>query len=366
MKKDIFINQLKKLVAFETVTGNFDENSRALDFVENLLPKNAFKQRFKNKNAEILVVSNTKSKSPDVGFLVHIDVVSGRSDQFKIVQKGEKLFGRGTSDMKFSIPIGVSLLNDLIEKKSKLSFSLAITTDEETGGYEGVTFLANKIKFQPKCLIVPDGGENLNFVDKSKGVCQVFVESKGAAAHASRPWMGKNALEPIVELTNKLIKKYSKNNSNETWKTTMNIGIIQGGISTNQVCSSALLKLDFRFPETESAERIMKEINSLAKGIKGNLTISAGSVGMPTFTDKNLPVVKEFLTAMKKAYGKTIIVKKTFGASDARHFAPFNIPILMMKPLAGEMHSEDEWVSINSCMKFYEGLETFLERIEKQ
>lgn len=361
MNKKIFIDQLKKLVSFETVTGNIDENSKALDYVESLLPKNVIKQRIKNKNAEILIASNTTSKSPDVGYLVHIDVVSGKPSQFKMQLKGDLAYGRGTSDMKFSIPIGIDLLKDILKNKPNISFSMVVTTDEETGGYEGGAFLANEFKFRLKCLIVPDGGTDLNFVNKSKGVCQVFVESKGAAAHASCPWAGTNAIEPLIKLTNKLIKRYGKNNKKENWKTTMNIGVIQGGTSTNQVCPNACLKLDFRFPETDSAKRIIKEVESLAKGIGGDLLITTGSVGMPTFTDKNLPIVKDFISAIGSAFGKDIKVKETYGASDARHFAPFNIPILMMKPIAGEYHSDNEWVSINSCLKFYDGLKKFIE-----
>lgn len=365
MNRQTFIKQLKDLVAFETVTGDIDSNSRALDYVEELLPKGITVKRIKNMNAEILLAGNTKSLSPDIGYLVHIDVISGQPDQFKMILKGDKAYGRGTGDMKFSIPMGIELLNDLLLSKSKVTYTLAITTDEETGGYEGGAFVANELMFRPKCLIVPDGGADLDFVDKAKGVCQVFIESKGSAAHASRPWLGANALEPIIELTSKLLKKYGQRSKSEMWKTTMNIGVIQGGSSTNQVCPNATLKIDFRYPETDSSERILNEVKSLMKSIGGNLTMSPGSVGLPTFTDKNLSIVRQFLSAMGKAYKRDIKVKETYGASDARHFAPFNTPILMMKPLAGEYHSDNEWVSINSCMKFYEGLRIFVNNYKK-
>ena len=75
-------------------------------------------------------------------------------------------YGRGVSDMKFSIPIGYMILNDLIRQKSKLSFAFVVTTDEETGGYEGTRYLVDKYGFKPKLLIVPDGGDGLVFVNK--------------------------------------------------------------------------------------------------------------------------------------------------------------------------------------------------------
>lgn len=365
MDKQKFIDQLKKLVAFETVTGNFEANSRALDYVQTLLEESVVLKRVKNKNAEILIASNVKTNSPNVAFMVHMDVVSAKKEQFSLVQKGDKLFGRGASDMKFSIPMGVSLLNDLVAKKSKLSFALVITTDEEVGGFDGGAFLAENLKFRPKCLLVPDGGDNLVFVEKAKGVCQVLITSIGRPAHASRPWMGKNAIDPLTKLSVRLLKLYDKNSLKETWNTTMNIGQIQGGMSTNQVCAEASLKLDFRYPETDSIKNILGIVTKLCKKIEPSLKVSTMSTGLPTFTNRKETVVQDFLASMETAFGKKIIVDKTYGASDARHFAKYNIPVLMMKPMGGEIHSETEWISIKSSMKFYMGLKLFLERISK-
>ncbi|NMC98111.1 MAG: M20 family metallopeptidase [Bacteroidales bacterium] len=358
MEKQQFIDQLKKLISFKTVSGDIEENSKALDFVESILPKSIFVKRVKNKNAEVLIASTVKGLKPKIGYLVHIDVVSGDAELFNPKVSGDKVYGRGSSDMKFSIPLGVYLLK--FAKENNIEFSLAITTDEEIGGYEGGMYLAKNLKFRPSCLIVPDGGDNLNFVNKSKGVCQIIVESKGATAHASRPWAGFNAINPLIILTNQLIKKYGKNSNKPNWKTTMNIGAIEGGKSVNQVCNNATIKFDFRYPESDSSERIVNEVKNIAKKISGNLIVTTASVGMPTFTNSKLPVVQKFISSMKDVYKKEIIIKETYVASDARHFSEFNIPILMMKPIAGEMHSENEWVSVTSALTFCRGLERFL------
>ncbi len=116
MDKDEFINQLTKLVSFETVSGDVTENSKALDFVQTLLDKRVIVKRIKNKNAEILIAGNSDSMSPDIGYMVHMDVVAAKPEQFKLKVQGDKLIGRGASDMKFSIPLGIALLNDLIYK----------------------------------------------------------------------------------------------------------------------------------------------------------------------------------------------------------------------------------------------------------
>ncbi len=364
MKKDLFLSQLTKLVSFETITGNVTENSKALDYVASLLNQKAIVKRIKNNQTEIFIAGNTNTQSPDIAYLVHMDVVSAKPEEFKLKIEGDKAFGRGTSDMKCSIPLGIELLNELILNKSKLTFALAITTDEETGGENGCGYLAEKLKLRPKCLIVPDGGDNLTFVNKSKGVCWLDVTSKGSPAHASRPWMGKNALEPLILLGKKLIEIYGKNSLKENWETTMNIGQIQGGISVNQVCPEAVMKLDFRFPEGNSVQKITEEVKSLAKKLGSNIEVTLASSTLPTFTDIELSVVKDFLSSMEKAYGQKIVISPAYGASDASHFAKYNTPVLMIKPMGGEIHSANEWVSTNSCLKFYDGLKIFLKRLE--
>lgn len=258
--------------------------------------------------------------------------------------------------------MGISLLNNLLGQNNSVSFTLAVTTDEEIGGPEGASYLAEKMKFRPKVLIIPDGGDNLTFVNKAKGVCWLIIKSTGRPAHASRPWKGKNAIEPLANLATDLIKIYGKNSLKENWNTTMNIGQIQGGISVNQVCPEAFMKLDFRYPENDSVSNIVSTVRRLAKKISPELNVEIDSTTLPTFTDKELPVVKKFVAAMEQVYRKKIVIAPTYGASDASSFAPFNIPILMMKPIGGEIHSANEWVSLSSCLKFYKGLDLFLRK----
>jgi succinyl-diaminopimelate desuccinylase len=357
MTKDTFIKQLGDLVAMKTLSGEIEVNSKALDYVERLIEKDIEVKRIKNGKAEVLLASTKPGNAPQYCYMVHMDVVAGRDDQFEMKVEGNKAIGRGTSDMKFSIPIGISLLNEA--KQKEIDFCLMVTTDEEVGGFEGGKFIADS-GFAPKAFIVPDGGEDLNFVDKAKGVCQLRLVAKGLPAHASRPWLGKNAIDSLIRLGDSLLDIYGKNNLKESWETTMNIGTINGGISTNQVCPEAEMKVDFRYPEKDSIENIVSVVEGKIRELGLEIEVSKLSTGLPTFTDVSDLEVKKYLEIMGDVFGKTLIVKQTYGASDARHFALLGSPVLMHKPLGGEIHSDDEWVDIESSMKFYDGLRKYL------
>ncbi len=366
LEKKQYIQDLSKLIAVKTLTSDSAQNRKALDFIVSKINKRAVIKRIKNDGVEILIASNTDTRIPDVCFLVHADVVAGRPDQFSMVIRKGIAYGRGASDMKFSIPMGYGLLNDIIENRSDISFAFVVTTDEETGGFKGGAYLANKYRFKPKMLIVPDGGDDLVFISKAKGVCALRIDSKGIPAHSSRIWDGKNALEPIVALCDIVLKRYKQNNRKESWKTTVNLGILQGGISANQVCPQAYAILDFRFPETTTFKAIFNEVSKLARKIDPSLKISTHSIGSPTAVDMNDPVVKMFISSFERNIGRRIKIQGTYGASDARHFAGLDSPVLMIKPIGGDIHGDNENISIDSCLEFYSILQDFLTKLEQK
>lgn len=366
LSKEQFIKDLSQLISFKTLTADKEENRKVLDFIQSKINQKAIVKRIKNGTTECLIASNIDTKNPDVCFLVHVDVVAGKPEQFTMSIKKNVAYGRGVSDMKFSIPLGYSLLNDLLNIDSTLSFSFVVTTDEETGGFQGAAYLANNYKFKPKVLLVPDGGDNFVFVNKSKGVCALKIESIGKSAHASMIWDGKNAFVPLIKLCNEVLNRYEKNNQKESMKTTVNIGKMEGGISVNQVCPSAYCTLDFRFSNTTSFQEIFNDVKRLAKKIDPSLKISVHSQGSPTSVDKNNSLVKLFIKTMEQSIGRKIEIKPVYGASDARHFAQLNAPVLMIKPYGGDIHGDNEHIDIDSCLLLYEAMLTFLKEVEQK
>lgn len=361
MTRDEFLTQLRTLTEMKSVSENRIANKNLVRYVSSQISPDAVTKVWSNKCADILLASNVKTMRPDVAFLVHGDVVSGSDDLFNLKVVGDKLMGRGVSDMKFSIPIGVHLLNDWIKSKKVSSFAFVMTTDEEMGGFNGARVLAEKYKFNPKLLIVPDGGDNFELVYKSKGVVHVLVESKGKSSHASDPWFGRSAVTPLVVLAKALTDKYGVNGVKPNWDITCNIGQIHAGESTNQVCDYGYMKIDFRFPEKFTVNDILDDLKMLVSKEKLKLKISRLVFGKPTFTDPKLPELVSFKSIAEKIIGKKVKLIGDCGASDARYFG--KSPILMMKPEGGGIHSNTEWVSLNSCMLYFEIIKKFINNI---
>jgi len=269
--------------------------------------------------------------------------------------------------MKFSIPIGYELLNKLIDHNSKIKFSFVITSDEERGGFNGAGYLADTYRLKPKVIICPDGGDNFICINKSKGVFHARISSQGKPGHASKPWLGKNAIVPLIHYASKLAYKYNKANSQQGWNTTLNIGLINGGTMINKIPSNASMDLDFRFiPETDSFKSLQDMLEDMIKEIDHTLKIEILATGEAMFTEATNPIFMLFVKTVFQNINKEIIVSGEDASNDARRFNKYGIPVLMTKPIGGDIHGDNEWISIPSTLLFAQTIYDFLKRYENE
>lgn len=251
---------LKDLVKINTI-GDKD-NKEIINYLENYLKKLGFNTLYKSK---CLVMSN--KEVCDIGFLGHTDTVpcsnNWDTDPFELIEKGNKLYGLGTCDMKGSIAVLLSVLQN-IEFKDK-GIKLFFTYDEEDS-FKGIKeLLDNNISF-PNTMIIGEPTDN-KIINSSKGLLDLKVIFKGKTAHASTPEEGINAIDKCISFINSLNSYYSElkkeiinNNS-----LTMNIGKINGGIASNVVADTCEVSLDFRTVSEKQNKEIIKKIKSLIK-----------------------------------------------------------------------------------------------------
>ncbi len=151
---------------------------------------------------------------PCVHFNGHIDVVEPglgwTVDPYEGIVKDGKVYGRGSCDMKGGLAAAIVAVEALLEEHGR-DFPGAIeisgTVDEESGGYGGVAYMAEKGYFsKPRVdhVIIP---EPLN-VDRvcigHRGVWWAEVETRGKIAHGSMPFLGDSAIRHMGAFLNKI------------------------------------------------------------------------------------------------------------------------------------------------------------------
>jgi len=69
-----------------------------------------------------------------------------------------------------------------------------------------------------------------------------------------------------------------------------------------------------------------------------------------------------YFSVTEEVTGKPASQEREDGGSDARFIGRFNIPVIVSRPIVGELHSVDEWIDIKSMETFYRIYELYLKR----
>lgn len=208
MKQEI-VNLTKKLIKVPSVKANTAALYKIINFCKTYFAGREFITKKLESNKKLsLVVTFEKTQKPEIFLVGHLDVVEGEKEQFIPQVKGNRLYGRGSKDMKGADSVMMVLMKNLASMKIKPSLGLMLTTDEEIGGLNGVGYLLRTKKYSCKVAFVPDGGNNFKIITSEKGVIHFKLTAKGKSAHGSRPWIGENAIDKLIKAYQKLRKEF--------------------------------------------------------------------------------------------------------------------------------------------------------------
>lgn len=354
---------LTELIQFKTLSFDTNTNAEALDWVQGKvkhLPLYA-KRLVINKFPSLLLTTRRTTK-PFLWLQAHIDVVGGSASVFRPKLVGNRLYGRGTFDMKYAVACYIQLLNELGSSLTHYDLGVMLTTDEELGGANGVGALLKR-GYQSQLCLLPDGGSNWSFEVGAKGIWQLMVESQGVSAHSSRPWLGTNAITELIHFLQKLQGQFIKEpcHTKDHYHNTVTISRVEGGQAINHIPASARAWLDIRFiPETR--KKVLEAlIYEAKKGLKG---ISVKEL-VYTSSFKNDPNNK-YLRGFSSIAQKQFHIKPKFifshGSSDARYFVNNKptITTISLRPTGGGHHSDKEWINLKDLYRFYKVLKIFV------
>jgi acetylornithine deacetylase len=252
---------LRRLVAFDTVSAN--SNLALIDWVVDYLDGHGIVAH--------LTFDETRGKAnlfatigpPDAGGGVilsgHTDVVpvAGQpweSDPFSLLERDDRLYGRGTADMKSFIAIALALVPEFKARPLKRPIHLALSFDEEVGCF-GAPRLIEALPQgtgRPSLVIVGEP-TNMAVANAHKG-CHVFATAvTGLEAHSSAPQRGVNAIVAASEIIQFIagLAREARDAARpasgfEPPYTSFNIGTISGGTAMNIIPRQCEFSWEFR------------------------------------------------------------------------------------------------------------------------
>lgn len=293
-----------------------------------------------------LIATTKDTKEPDILLAAHLDVVPAPSELFAMQKRDGKLYGRGAYDMKLAAACYLELAKNHADELKDLDVGFLFTTDEELGGACMPGIL--ETGWRPKLVFIPDGGDNWQIEERAKGFYDVEIVAHGTTAHGSRPWEGDNALHKLMDALAVLRQSFP---SNEPGDSTLAVNQLQAGQAVNQIADYASAKIDFRSFSKHDLAIYRAQVEQLAA--KHGFDINLIHQGAPLTFDKTAPVVQGFLTALRDQTGEEPNYTESYGGSDARFFAEYDIPCIIVEPRGGGRHAPDEWVLAEDLERYY-------------
>ena len=394
-KKDELVALTVDLIRFPTVNPPGEAYRPCAEFLGRRLECRGFEVSYHRaegtpgdceKYPRINVVARREGggKGPCVHFNGHLDVVQTGAgwtvDPFAGVVKDGKVFGRGACDMKGGLAAAVIAAEALLESGLRLPGALEIsgTVDEESGGYGGVAYLAERGWFSPPRVdhvIIP---EPLN-VDRvcigHRGVWWAEIEIHGRIAHGSMPFLGDSAIRHmsavLERFEHELYPTLAARRSDMpvvpdgARMSSLNINSVHGGEGEEHdglpapcVADSCRLVIDRRFLIEESLDdvrgevraildRLARERNDFRYDLRELFAVE------PVMTDRDGPVARATRGAIERVLGRDAAIVCSPGTYDQKHVDRIGRlkDCIAYGPGVLELaHKPDEWVGIDDMV----------------
>ena len=207
-----------------------------------------------NQNNVIATLNDT----PRVWLSTHMDTVP---PYIPPTEDDGKIYGRGACDAKGIIAAQITAAEEL-RKEGVTDIGLLYTIEEERSSTGAKA--ANLHPLAAKCEYMINGEPTDNdLAIGSKGSFRLKIKTKGKAAHSAYPEMGDSAILTLLDILDD-IRQTKFPNDEFFGDTTVNIGLIEGGVALNVIPPSAEASLLIRL--TTKREPIETALQNIVRG----------------------------------------------------------------------------------------------------
>ncbi|HCV85788.1 MAG TPA: acetylornithine deacetylase [Deltaproteobacteria bacterium] len=372
---------LKTLVGFPTVSK--DTNLPLIDFVDDWLRENGVEAvRILNDVGTKANLYATIGPMVEGGVVLsgHSDVVpiDGQpwdTDPFELTQNEDKLYGRGTCDMKGFSAIALSLVPEM--KFLRKPIHIALSYDEEIGCL-GAPRLIKQMKEQipqPAAVIVGEPSM-MDTVTAHKGLSAFRTVVTGYEAHSSQTHRGVSAVMNAARLINWLSERDSHfkdstpiNNGFSPHHTTVHAGVVHGGTALNIISRKCEFLWDVRTIPDGPAANVYSEFQEYCNDIllPTMRSVHKGA-DIQTTALADVPPMREILDnpALKLAQdltGNTVRSRVAYVA-EAGQFQEAGFPTVICGPGSiDQAHQPNEFISINQMEQGEQFLRKLIRRL---
>ncbi|MEO0700535.1 MAG: acetylornithine deacetylase/succinyl-diaminopimelate desuccinylase family protein [Pseudomonadota bacterium] len=322
-----------------------------------------------------------------VHFNSHTDVVEvghgWTTDPFGGEVCEGRIYGRGSCDMKGGLAASIIAAEAFLEAVPDWTGAIEIsgTADEETGGYGGVAWLAERGHFNPDRVghvIIPEPLNKDRICLGHRGVWWAEIETKGRIAHGSMPFLGDCAVRHmgavLAEMEAHLFPLLASKHTEMpvvpegARQSTLNINSIHGGEPEQDpdftgfpapcVPDRCRIVIDRRFLIEEGIDEVKGEVCDLLERVRAERPEFSYEIRelhevLPSMADRDAPVVQTTAAAIERVLALTPEFVCSPGTYDQKHIdriGRLKNCIAYGPGILDLAHQPDEWVGIDDMV----------------
>ena len=282
----------------------------------------------------------------------HLDVVplgtrQWSKDPFAGEADGDRLYGRGSSDMKAGVAAMLVAARNLSGKLNGTPGIVLVLTAAEENGCIGSRHLAALPKLMGKAGAIVVGEPTSNYpMVGHKGSIKFHAQFKGVSAHGSMPQLGVNAIYKAAKAIAKLEEfQFGVKEHPVMGLPTMNVGTVEGGSGVNLVPDLATIGVDIRTVPGTDHSVLLSRLKDLLS--EGKIEIIADSEAV--WTEPDEAWVQRVFEICKPILGEAPVARTMPYMTDAANLRQVygGAPTLVLGPGEAAMaHQTDEYCRI--------------------
>ena len=324
---------------------------------------------------------------PCVHFNAHTDIVAlgegWTRDPFGGDVEADRIYGRGSCDMKGGLAAAIIAVEAFIKTVPDYAGSIEIsgTADEETGGFGGVAWLAEKGYFNPDRVdhvIIPEPLNKDRRCLGHRGVWWAEIETRGRIAHGSMPFLGDCAVRHMGAVIEEMeATLFPALGMRETAmpvvpagsrQSTMNINSIHGGLAEPEegytgypsalVPDRCVITIDRRYLIEEDPVQVKAEIEALMQRVKAERPGFEYEIRdlfevHPVMIGEDMPVAATLSAAIQEVMGQKAEFVVSPGTYDQKHIdriGRLKNCVAYGPGILELAHQPDEWIGITDML----------------
>jgi glutamate carboxypeptidase len=258
-----------------------------------------------------------------------------------------KAFGPGIFDMKAGVAIAVFAMRAIKElsRTTRRDATLLMTCDEETGSHFSREIIEQEARNAAVALVLEPPVPGGTIKTARKGVGEFELIARGRSAHAGNdPRAGISAITEMAHqiLAINKLSDYARG-------TTLNVGVVRGGVLSNVIPAEARASVDMRYQTAEEGARITEAMQSLKPALDGaRIEVRGGINRPPLVRTPEIGALFEKARALAAEIDYELKEGSVGGGSDGNFIAALGVAVLDGLGVDGAgAHAEHEHIIVS-------------------